>query len=229
MIRVLVVDDQPLTRQGIRAILQGERDIEVIGEAENGQDALTRVLESSPDLVLMDIMMANGDGIEATRAIKQRAPKTQVLVLTVYPDQDLFHKALEAGAAGYVLKDISPDNLAKAIRAIYSGKTMINPGLARKMVDYLFTVGNRADGGGVRRIHGLTDREMDVLVSVAQGLSNKEIAKKLFVSESTVKTHLFGIYHKLKLRNRAQAAAFAIQNGLLPTPAQPRHAPSQSD
>lgn len=217
MIRVLVVDDQPLTRHGIKAILEGEPDIQVVGEAENGQDALNQALALLPDLVLMDIMMPNGDGIEATRAIKQRAPKTQVLMVTVYPDQDLFYKAVGAGAAGYVLKDISPANLAKAIRAVYDGKTMINPDLARKMVDYLFKISGGPDGTTARRVLGLTERETEVLVGVARGLSNKEIAKKLFVSESTVKTHLRVIYHKLKLRNRAQAAGFAIEKGLLPT------------
>lgn len=217
MIRVLVVDDHALMRQGIRATVKGEGDIEVVGEAGSGQDAVEQVAALSPDVVLMDVMMPGGDGIEATRTIKQRSPNTQVLVITVYADQELFRKAVEAGAAGYVLKDISPANLVKAIRAVHSGKTMINPALARKMVDYLFTIGNGPSSAGASRGHGLTERETDVLIGVAQGLSNKEISSKLFMSESTVKTHIRGIYYKLKLRNRAQAATFAIEKGLLPT------------
>ncbi len=216
MIRVLVVDDQPLMRRGIRALLEGERDIDVVGEAENGQDALRQVLMLAPDLVVMDILMPNGDGIEATRAIKQRTPKTQVLVVTVYPDQDLFQKAVGAGAAGYVLKDISPANLVEAIRgAVRSGETMGNSDLGRKMVDYVFQRSGGPEDTATKRASGLTKRETEVLVCVARGLSNKEIAKTLFRSESTVKTHLRIIYNKLKLRNRAQATVFAIEMGLL--------------
>ncbi len=218
MIRVLVVDDQVLTREGIRAILEGERDIEVVGDAKNGQDAVTQTLALSPDLILMDIRMPDGDGIEAARMIKHRAPNTQVLMVSAYADQDLFHSAISAGAAGYVLKDISPANLAKAIRAIHNGKTMINPDLARKMMDYVFQMSGSCGGGAPRRVVGLTQRETEVIVAVARGFSNREIAKQLFVSESTVKTHLRSVYHKLKLRNRAQAAGFAIEKGLLPTP-----------
>jgi len=217
MIRVLVVDDHALTRKGVRAILEGERDIEVVGEAENGQDAINQALALAPDLVLMDIVMPYGSGIEATRAIKSRVPKTQVLMVTVYPDQDSFHDAVSAGAAGYLLKDISPANLVKAIRAVHDGTTMINPKLARKMVDYVFKVNGSGASTAPRRVLGLTERETEVIVGVARGLSNKEIGKDLFVSESTVKTHLRVIYHKLKIRNRAQAAGFAIEKGLLPT------------
>jgi len=215
MIRVLIADDHPLIRRGIEAILEGERDIKVVGEAESGQDALKQTLVLVPDLVVMDIFMPNGDGIDATRAIKQHASKTQVLMLTVYPDQDLFQKAVGAGAAGYVLKDISPANLVKAIRAVRSGKTMVNPDLARKAVDYVFKRSSCPEGTASKSASGLTEREAEVLVCVARGFSNKEIAKTLFLSESTVKTHLRITYNKLKLRNRAQATVFAIENGLL--------------
>lgn len=216
MIKVLVVDDQALARHGIRAMLQTEEGIQVVGEATNGEDALQKTLMLVPDVVLMDIMMAEGDGINATRAIRQQCPTTQVLMITVYPDEVLFHKAIEAGAAGYVLKDISAGNLGKAIHAVHGGATMINPTLARKMVDHLFASHKIQGNGGSATRHGLTDRETEVLIGVAQGLSNKEIATKLYLAESTVKTHLQGIFFKLHLRNRAQAAAFAIEKGLLP-------------
>jgi DNA-binding NarL/FixJ family response regulator len=211
---ILLADDQVLTRQGIRALLSQEPDIEVVAEARSGQEAVQLALRHRPDVVLMDVVMEEGDGIEATRAIKQSVPTTQILILTVYADQDLFRQAVRAGAVGYVLKDISPQNLVKAIRAVHSGKTMVNPGIVRQLVEDLY---RRAEEGpwNARRMHGLTDREVDVLLGVAAGLSDKEIAAKLFLAESTVKTHLRSIYQKLGVRNRAQAAAWAVEKGLV--------------
>lgn len=215
-IRVFLVDDQILTRIGLRAILEGLRDIEIVGEAENGREALTRVLELRPDVVLMDLKMPGGDGIEATRKIKQRCSETQILVLSVYGDRDLFRKAAAAGATGYVLKDISPANLANAIRSVHGGKTIINPGIARHLLEEMAGGGLTVDTAK-RRPYGLTDREIEVLIEVSRGLSDKEIGSKLFLSESTVKSHLRAIYRRLRLRNRAQAAVFAIEKDLLPT------------
>ncbi|MCS7173051.1 MAG: response regulator transcription factor [Armatimonadetes bacterium] len=213
-IRVLLADDQVLTRQGLRALLSREPDIEVVAEASSGQEAVQLALRHRPDVVLMDIVMEGEDGIEATRAIKQSCPHTQILILTVYADQELFRRAVRAGAVGYVLKDISPQNLVNAIRAVYSGKTMVNPGILRQLVEDLY---RRAEEGpwSARRMHGLTDREVDVLLGVASGLSDKEIAARLFLAESTVKTHLRSIYQKLGVRNRAQAAAWAVERGLV--------------
>jgi DNA-binding NarL/FixJ family response regulator len=216
-IRVLLVDDQPLSRFGVKALLMSEPDIEIVGEAENGHAAIERAVALAPDLVLMDIFMPSGDGVEATRAIKQRCPKTQVLILTVHAEIDLFRQAAAAGAAGYVLKDISPANLANAIRAVHSGKTMINPSIARHLVNDFSSSGRTPAISAARRLHGLTQREIDVLLQVAEGLTDKEIALQLFLSEATVKGHLRSIYHKLKLRNRAQAAVFAIENNLTKT------------
>lgn len=213
-IRVLIVDDQILTRLGLRMILQQEKDIEIVGEAENGRDALEKSVALSPEVVLMDLRMPDGDGIEATRAIRQRCPHTHILIFTVYTDMELFRKAVAAGAVGYVLKDITPADLASAIRAVHNGKTMINPTIVRQMVDALSGNNALAPTNAVRRLHGLTQREIEVLAGIAQGLSDKEIASKLFLSESTVKTHLRAIYHRLKLRNRAHAAAFAVENNL---------------
>lgn len=216
-IRVLLADDQIVTRVGLKALLQPERDIAIVGEAEDGKDALAKAVSLSPDVVVMDMMMPGLDGIEATRAIRQRCPKTQVLILTAYADQDLFRKSAQAGATGYILKDVSPTDLAEAIRTVHEGKTMISPIVARQMVNYLFATRNEPDTVGTPRRHGLTRREIEVLLGVAQGFSDKEIASKLFLSESTVKSHLRAVYHKLKLRNRAQAAAFAVEKDLLPS------------
>ena len=142
-IRVLLADDQTLIRMGLKAVLRPERDIEVVGESENCRDALEKAVALSPDLVLMDLLTSGGGGIEATRAIKHQCPTTQVLILTVFADPGLFRKAAAAGASGYVLKDISPENLTNAIRAVHSGKTMISPVMARHMMDGLFN-GNGA-------------------------------------------------------------------------------------
>lgn len=214
-IRVLLVDDQILTRMGLRMILQSEKDIEIIGEAGNGREAVEKVLTLNPEVVLMDLRMPECDGIEATQAIRQQSPGTHVLILSVYADLELFQKAAAAGAIGYVLKDITPANLANAIRALHDGKTMINPKIARQMVENLLNRDRASTNGAFSRLRELTERDVEVLAGVTQGLSDKEIASKLFVSESTVKTHLRGIYRKLRLRNRAQAATFAIENNLV--------------
>lgn len=220
-IRVLLVDDQVLFRHGVKAALQPERDIDVVGEADNGNDAVSKTVSLHAQLVLMDLVMPGGDGIAATRAIRQRCPETQVLVLSAYSDAELLRKAAEAGAVGYVLKDISPTNLANAIRAAHGGRTMLSPVIARKMMLHFFhNQGNNHQRGAASRLdgHGLTERELDVLTGVAQGLSDKEIAANLFLSEATVKANLRGLYRKLSLRNRVQAAAFAVERGLLGRP-----------
>lgn len=203
-----------MVRLGIRQILQSEPDMEVVGEVESGRDVLQHVRALSPNVVLMDIMLDDGDGIEATRVIKQHYPDTQVLIVTAYASLQLFQKAVEAGAVGYVLKDITPTNLATAIRAVHTGTTMINPAVARQMVEHLSTI-RQEPSGTARRQYGITDRELEVLAGVAQGLSDKELGSKLHLSESTVKMHLRAIYAKLKLRNRAQAAVFAVEKGLV--------------
>ena len=215
-IRVLIVDDQILTRVGLKAVLQSERDIEVTGEAENGREALEKAVALSPDVALVDIMMPGGDGIAAARAIKQRCPNTQILILTVHADQEFLQRAAMAGATGYVLKDISPTNLVNAIRVIHSGKTMIYPAIARHMVGGgLYSNGMPPLTARGQR-HGLTERQISILLGVALGLSDKEIASKLVLSKSTVKTHLRTIYHKLKIRNRTEAAAFVVAQELMP-------------
>lgn len=213
-IRTLIVDDHGIVRTGIRQLLQTEADIAVVGEAGGVKEAVRKAVELQPDIVLMDITLADGSGIEATQQIKEHCPKTQVLILTVYDDQDTVLKAVQVGAVGYVLKDLPPEYLAGAIRSIHSGRTIINPAIARKMVERLASTEHEVLINSMRRGPGLTEREIEVLKGVAQGLSDKELALKLFLSEPTIKSHLRSIYQKLTLKNRAQATAYAIRHGL---------------
>lgn len=213
-IRVMIVDDQGIVRAGLRSLLQTEADIAVVGEARGVKEAARRVAELKPEVVLMDINLPDGTGIEATRLIKRSHPDTEVLILTVYEDQDTVLQAVQAGAVGYVLKDIPPEDLAGAIRSVHSNGTMINPGIARKLVERLAVVEQEGLLLKFRRGPNLTDREIQVLREVTGGFSDKQIAAKLYLSESTIKSHLRSIYHKLHIRNRAQAAAYAVKNGL---------------
>lgn len=213
-VRVMLVDDHGIVTAGLRALLQSEHDIAVIGEATSVKEAVKRATELKPDVILMDVKLSDGSGIEATRLIKESCPDIQVLILTVYDDQETVLKAVQAGAIGYVLKDIAPEHLTRAIRSVHSDRTMINPGIARRLVERLATTERESVLFNFRRGPGLTDREIDVLKGVASGLSDKEIAAKLFLSEPTVKSHLRSVYQKLRIHNRAQAAAYAVKHGL---------------
>jgi DNA-binding NarL/FixJ family response regulator len=213
-VRVMIVDDHGIILAGLRSVLQTESDIAVIGEASGVKEAVRKATELKPEVVLMDVKLSDGSGIEATRLIKEACPDTQILMLTVYDDQETVLKAVQAGAIGYVLKDIAPEHLTRAIRSVHSDRTMINPVIARKLVERLATTEREAVLFNFRRGPGLTEREIDVLKGVASGLSDKEIALKLFLSEPTVKSHLRSVYQKLRIHNRAQAAAYAVRNGL---------------
>jgi DNA-binding NarL/FixJ family response regulator len=216
-IRVLLVDNQVLLRHGIKAALESERAVDIVGEASTAGDAIEKTAALQPDLVLIEIALPNGDAIAAIRTIRQRWPRTQVLVLTSCVDQESFRKAAAAGAIGYILKDIEPVNLANAIRAAYSGKTMLSPTIAGLLVNHYFlssASGGRAMDPVADSKPRLTQHEIDVLAGVVQGLSDKRIAANLFLSEATVKTRLRAIYHKLGLRNRAHAAVYAVEHGL---------------
>ncbi len=213
-VRVMLVDDHEIITAGLRVILQAEHDIAVVGKASGVKEAVRKATELKPDVVLMDVKLSDGSGIDATKQIKESSPDTQVLILTVYDDQDTVLKAVQAGAIGYVLKDIPPENLVRAIRSVHSDRTMINPVIARKLVERLATTEREAVLFNFRRGPGLTEREIEVLKGVAAGLSDKEIALKLFLSEPTVKSHLRSVYQKLRIHNRAQAAAYAVKNGL---------------
>ncbi len=216
MISVLLVEDQSLVRSGLRALLDKEADIRIVGEATDGEEAVRMVRELQPDLVLMDIKLPKVDGIEATRQIKDGNGEIEVLVLSAYEDDESVFQAIQAGASGYVLKDITPANLVRAIRAVRSGMSTVHPGITRKLLERISLM-SRARIPGAAPIHsdGLTAREVEILVGIANGASSRELAAKLFVSESTVKSHLRTIYRKINVRDRSQAVAYAIRKGFV--------------
>lgn len=215
-IRVLLAEDQALIRRGLRTLLEAEPDIQVVDEAVDGEEAITKAKALDPDIVLMDIRMPVRDGIEATRLVKEQHPRAEVIILSAYEDDELVFEAIQAGATGYVLKDITPENLVRAIRAVHRGQAMMHPSITRKLVERLSSLAKER-AVGTSRIHsdGLTDREVEILVEMARGASNREIAAKLYVSESTVKSHLRSIYKKINVRDRAQAVAYTLRKGLI--------------
>jgi DNA-binding NarL/FixJ family response regulator len=226
-IRVLLVDSQVLLREGIRLILQQGRGIEIIGEAADSGEAIDKGVALSPDVVLIESALPDGDGLTAIRAIKERCPHARVLVLSSQGDPEAFGQTAAAGAIGYIMKDISPENLVNAIRTTYDGQTILSPTIAQQIVGQLSladgSVNGRSGRGTLeRRKSDLPQHDVEVLSRVAQGLSDKEIAAQLFLSESAVKSRLRQMYIKWGLKNRAQAAVLALEGGFL---AQVRHAP----
>jgi NarL family two-component system response regulator LiaR len=211
-IEVLIVDDHGVVRQGLRTYLELLDDIEVIGEAENGLEAMAQVRQHQPDVVLMDLVMPEMDGIEATRQVSAISPSTRVIVLTSFADDEKVFPAIRAGATGYLLKDVSPGDLANAIRAVHAGETHLHPDITKKLVDQLASP--RSDPRPTP--DELTPRELEVLRLIAQGKSNREIARALAISDKTVKTHVSNILSKLHLADRTQAAIFAHRHGVAP-------------
>ncbi|MEY9875302.1 DNA-binding NarL/FixJ family response regulator [Streptacidiphilus sp. MAP12-33] len=216
-IRVLLVDDQPLLRTGFRMILEAEPDIAVVGEAGDGQQALDQVRALQPDVVLMDIRMPRMDGVEATRRIAGpgRDGPAKVLVLTTFDLDEYVVEALRAGASGFLLKDVPAEELVQAIRVIAEGAAMLAPSVTRRLLDMYAGRLPSGDEAPPPSLATLTDREVEVLKLVAKGLSNAEVASELFVSETTVKTHVGHVLTKLGLRDRVQAAVFAYESGLV--------------
>ena len=211
MIRVLIADDQAMVRSGLRLILETEDDIVVVAEADNGEEAVRLAGRERPDVVLMDVRMPVMDGLEATRQVTTRHPGTRVIVLTTFDLDDYVYGALRAGASGFLLKDAEGDQLVEAIRVIASGDAIIAPSVTRRLIAEF---AERPQAGPVTGLEELTDRELDVIRLVARGLSNSEIAEDLYVSETTVKTHVSHILSKLRLRDRVQAVVFAYESGL---------------
>lgn len=209
MIRILLVDDQHLIRQGLKALLELEPDLEVVGEGENGQTAIALVASLQPDVVLMDIRMPLMDGVAATRTINQQFPGTKVLVLTTFDDDQYVAEALRCGAMGYLLKDTPSEELAVAIRSVYRGYTQLGPGLVKKIMAQLPINAAPNALSPPPSWDELTPREQEVLRLIAKGASNREIAKSLYISEGTVKNHVTNILNRLNLRDRTQAAIFA--------------------
>ncbi|MFE3633713.1 response regulator transcription factor [Streptomyces cellostaticus] len=214
-IRVLIADDQQMVRQGFTVLLDTQPGIQVVGQAVHGLDAIAKVGELAPDVVLMDIRMPELGGIEATRRITADHPDIRVLVLTTFDLDEYVYQALRAGASGFLLKDASADQLAEAVRVVAAGDALLAPGVTRRLIDQF----SRLDGAPrpplMRRVGDLTERETEVLTLIAQGLSNAEIAGRLVVAEQTVKTHVGRILVKLGLRDRTQAAVFAYESGLV--------------
>ncbi|MCP2255111.1 two component transcriptional regulator, LuxR family [Prauserella aidingensis] len=212
MIRVLVVDDQELMRVGFRMVLDASDGIEVTGEAGNGEEAVRLAEELAPDVVLMDVRMPVLDGVEATRRIVAAAG-SRVLVMTTFDLDEYVYSALQAGASGFLLKDTPPDDLISALRSVAGGDAVVSPAVTRRLLDRFVGTGAIAPRDE-SALEALTEREREVLVHVAKGLSNTEIAGELFLSEATVKTHVGRILTKLDLRDRVQAVVLAYETGL---------------
>ena len=208
-INVFIADDHVIVRKGIRAVLGIVPDIEVVGEAENGRDAVYRVEQLQPDVILMDLVMPEMDGIEATRRIRESQPEARILVLTTFAGEDKIFPAIKAGALGYHLKDSRPEELAQAIRQVYRGEASLHPVIARKVLDELSRPSDRPPTPDP-----LTQREVEVLRLVAQGLENPAIAEKLVITEATVRTHVSNITSKLHVASRTQAALYALREGI---------------
>ena len=204
-ISVLIADDHPVVRQGLHSFLQLQDDLEIVGEAADGLEAVEKVAALLPDVVLMDLVMPKVDGIAAIRRITALSPSTRVLVLTSFSDDDKVFSAIKAGALGYLMKDSNPADLAEAIRAVYRGEPSLDPAIAKKLMDQL------SKGEEVIAEEDLTTREKDVLRLIAGGNSNREIAASLQISEKTVKNHVTNILQKLHLSDRTQAALYAVR------------------
>ena len=220
MIRVLLVDDQTLVRQGIQLLLEIEADIQVVGQAVNGREALRLVEALQPDVVLMDVRMPEMDGVAATREISARFPDTGVIILTTFEDDEFVFGGLEAGARGYLLKDISSEEMAEAIRKVAAGDALIQPSITRKVLAEFSRLATAAETSAAKPLRpglaeSLTEREQEVLSALAKGLSNREIARQLVITEGTVKNHVSSLIAKLDVRDRTQAVLKAQELGLI--------------
>jgi DNA-binding NarL/FixJ family response regulator len=215
MIRVLIADDQTLVRDGFRMILDAQEDIEVVGEAADGLDAVAKVRELRPEVVLMDVRMPGRDGLEATREVLLEFPETHVLILTTFDLNEYVYEAMRAGASGFLLKDVPRSQLIEGIRTVATGDALLAPAITRRLIEQFV----RRPPASVRslpeKLGELTPRELEVLRLVARGRSNGEIASELYVSDATVKTHVAHALAKLDLRDRVQAVVFAYECGLI--------------
>jgi two-component system NarL family response regulator len=214
-IRVLVVDDHALFRRGLQMVLEQETDIEVVGEAGDGAEAVERATDTVPDIVLMDVRMPKRGGIDACTAIKDAVPSAKIIMLTISDEEADLYDAIKAGASGYLLKEISIEEVAAAIRAVNEGQSLISPSMASKLLTEFASMIKRTDDRQQVPTPRLTDREMEVLKLVAKGLNNRDIAKQLFISENTVKNHIRNILEKLQLHSRMEAVVYAVREKLL--------------
>ena len=214
MIRVLIADDQALVRGGFRLILDAQQDIEVVGEASDGREALVQARELAPDVVLMDIRMPELDGLEATRRLLSRDGDCRVLILTTFDLDEYVYEAMKAGASGFLIKDVRPEQLAEAVRVVSSGEALLAPVITRRLIEQ-FVSRPRPSPGAPHQLEELSERELEVLKLIARGCSNDEIAVELFVTRATVKTHVTHILTKLRIRDRVQAVVLAYESGLV--------------
>jgi NarL family two-component system response regulator LiaR len=210
-ITILIIDDHAVVRQGVRAFLETQPDLKVVGEASSGEEGVKLAAQHVPDVVLMDLVMPNMDGVEATRQVKRVSPRTQVVVLTSYHEDEHIFPAIRAGALSYVLKEISPRELTDVVRKAAQGEAVLHPRVAARVIQEL--QGIRSDQ--VNPFTELSDREMEVLRLIADGMSNAEMAEKLFLSEKTVKGHVSNILGKLHLEDRTKAAVYAWREGIM--------------
>jgi DNA-binding NarL/FixJ family response regulator len=213
-IRVLICDDHALFRRGLMMVLEDEDDVEVIAEAANGAEAIELARALAPDVVLMDVRMPKVDGIAATRSILEDIPNANVIMLTVSDEEDDLFEAMKAGAAGYLLKEISIDEVGKSVRGVHQGQRLVTPSLATKLISEFAGISGRAPSRGVDAPQ-LTPRELEVLRHVADGATNREVASRLGISENTVKNHVRNILEKLRLHSRMEAVLYAMREKLL--------------
>ena len=216
-IRVLMVDDHALFRRGLEMVLTEEADIELVGEASDGAEAVEKAGEALPDVVLMDIRMPRSSGIEACRAMKEIAPSTKIVMLTISDEEEDLFEAIRAGASGYLLKDIPYDEVADVVRAVHGGQSLINPSMAAKLLTEFAALARRDESERAEQVPAprLTDREIEVLKLVARGMNNRDIAKELFISENTVKNHVRNILEKLQIHSRMEAVMIAVRENLI--------------
>jgi DNA-binding NarL/FixJ family response regulator len=215
-IRVLIVDDHALFRRGLEMVLQGEPDIEVVGEGSDGHEAVEMARDLLPDVLLMDIRMPRRSGIEACSAIKESVPSAKIVMLTISDEEEDLFEAIKAGASGYLLKEISIDEVPQAVRAVHGGQSLISPSMASKLITE-FAALAKSSSERQQQVPApkLTEREMEVLRLVARGLGNREIARELYISENTVKNHVRNILEKLQLHSRMEAVVYAVREKLL--------------
>jgi DNA-binding NarL/FixJ family response regulator len=217
-IRVLVVDDHVLYRRGLELVLGQEADIDIVGEAGDGSEAIRRTEELLPDVVLMDVRMPRRSGIEACTAIKELVPSTKIVMLTISDEESDLYEAVRAGANGYLLKDVPGEQIADGIRAVQTGQSLISPSMASKLLSEFAQMIKRHEERPAVPVPRLTERELEVLKLVARGMANRDIAKALFISENTVKNHVRNILEKLQLHSRMEAAMYAVREKLLDLP-----------
>jgi len=215
-IKIMITDDQRLMREGLKTILDLEQDLTVVQLAENGRDALNKIADTLPDVVLMDIRMPVMDGVECTKIIKQQYPHIKVIILTTFDDDEFIIEALKNGAVGYILKDLSSEKLVGAIRDAYDGNSIMQPEIAAKVISHITGIIKEPIHSNatseIKPRSELTDRENDVLQLVGKGMSNIEIAKKLFISEGTVKNYISNLYSKLEVNDRSKLTLYAIES-----------------